>query len=201
MTDIKVDSGDIITYEGDLALCVCNEPTLYVSVTDNTSNVTWCGKTWTPAESGDEKEICNIAYNEPGYFGPCGDASNTGLCGSNEGGAWGVVTDQLQMQASWRRNIFLYEYPWTSPTISWITGTAKALHTLDIGAYKDSRFQTTATIIGVLNSVFAFSTTQDDLGMINTISPFVGTLSSAYFGSFTDASGVTYAWRKGNGWT
>jgi hypothetical protein len=171
-------------------------PEIYVTVSGNTSNITWCGKTWTPAQSGVKKVVCPSRFTRRDYVGPC----NTGVtsswfCGSREAGTW----EDIQMKARWQYGMYFgpwWEYDYDD---KWWVGVTGELHSLDIGLGRDLQSWDKWTYSPATAPTYT-RTPHSDLNMIIGLGRKVGSLTGAFFGSYTDGNGVTYTWSKGNNW-
>ena len=160
--------------------CPNSDPEVLVTITGNgpggtNETITWCGETWTPAQSGQTRTICpnfySLAYPQTSSFyeawsiggsnGPFGQAGSLQLVR----GRPGIFTN---------RNRVVVRDSDAAPTIY----------------ASDNR-----TSLGFSNL---------DMGVLTTGSPFATANSyrilDTFFGSYTAANGITYTWARGNGW-
>lgn len=188
MADIMVADGNLlVNADGDLATdcgggIECDYPTIIVSVTGNTSDVTWCGETWTSEQSGESREICPSLYTrkagthedtlyEPPYIYTEYTHYSTNVWDDGS----------LKMRASKTTHTTFHD------AVQW--GSGKSLE-IGINNAKDHFVRLSLTQTLTLDS---------DVGVL-VEAGWGGLISNGYFGSYTDDNGVTYSWSKGSGW-
>jgi hypothetical protein len=166
---------------------VTDPPDLILKVTGGTGTITFAGETWTEGQRGEERRVCPTVYQAD---------ADTGAGFRYKRQNWGVGGSGLL-------NIDRHAYGSTASSfigrhhIHLFTGTKyiKDYRKGSGGAFNNIYDYDQ---IGVAGDNVAFTTYSD--WYINTIAG-TPTTGSDMMGSFTDAGGVVYTWRRGDKWT
>jgi hypothetical protein len=149
---------------------------MIVTVSGNTSNVTWCGKTWTPAESGVGKAVCpsDETYRST-KLGPDRATHKWALNG------YGIKIRKALSSSTNTAKCYLY-----TPT----GGSVSSYLQLNY----NSGNRTTAYRFNEGNPT-------PDFGInVSTLSPATHKFGDNFFNSYTNSNGVTFSWGKSAEW-
>ena len=170
---------------GGASSCPDGDPEMYVTLFDADyagGNITWCGETWTNAEvqSGVEKgPVCPTTYT-------LGKTTTTSISRTYAAHNWAIAGLQLKRIA---------------------------FRTAGVGQKLEGVYLLNPSVTASYRYWFAYgggppnySGANTGFGTLPNVlgEPYVAlnnyNITDAFFGSYTNPSGVTYSWRKGNGW-
>jgi hypothetical protein len=182
--------------------CDDNDPQMLLTVSGNTSNITWCGETWTPAESGVTKFVCPNFYRKiKRKLTGTVNGSNTTAYSAEQ--YWvNINGDGLTLK---RQYYIFRDYRFGSDW-NWLIGTLIE-NKVRLPGYRDSvayGFPNGITQRPIPKTQFYNIYPYFSVGVLSLGNPGTPTFDDAYltddfFGSFSNA-GITYTWAKGDGW-
>lgn len=169
---------------GTASSCTGGDPEIYLTVTGNSGTVNWCGEQWLAGDSGVEKgPVCPTTYHK--------------TKGKFTGGNFYSVLEHIWLnnatgQLVLRRVVGDLQTTFVPyPNINRVSGQVGAATFTSYKKWSGSTF--------VISSQTLNMNTPPSVLGVPVPTPNAYTITDAFFGSATVA-GVTYSWRKGNGW-